>query len=378
MNKIAVWGGGIIAMLMAIVLKKQNYDVALWRQAKSNASNNNQRVFALTSNSLDFLKSIGVWARYPCHAAQAVHQMIIWDGVGNTQLEFDSAEIAKSELAKIVQETALWEACYQELLAQKIPVYEVQSAEQCYHGQDKWHLDVAGGRLLSADVLFIADGAKSVVRDNLKISCKKDSYKQQGLVALVRVSKPHQGRALQIFGIHGPLAFLPLADQYYYSMVWSLDDELAQNYLGLAERGFCDKLQAYWDGYVGDIESVEGLQAYPLHYLHADNYYGENWVLVGDAAHHFHPLAGLGLNVGLADIICLQRLWQNNELNASLSKYQRERRAKIQPLLQMINLIKNSFAINDLIWIKLRNLGIGWINNHVFLKKVMMTMVQSI
>ena len=381
MNKIAVWGGGVVAMLCAIFLKKMQFDVVLWRSSLQKMQGDNKRVFALSRTSLEFLKEMDVWQRLPMNSMQAVEKMLIWDGLGHAQLELNAYDIAQSELAKIVEETALWDACYTLLKSLKIPIFESTSSNACILEKQKWILNMDGGKCVEAEFLCIADGAKSPVREYLKIPCYQGSYHQKGLVAQVKVSKPHQSQALQIFGAHGPLAFLPMHDEYHYSMVWSLDEMLAQNHLQLDEKAFCEKLNRYWDGYVGNVESVTGLKAFPLNFLHAEQYFGENWLLMGDAAHHFHPLAGLGLNAGLADIVCLKKLLQDSAwlLNFSLlAKYQRERKAKIAPLILMMKSIKNCFGNTDVFWVKLRSLGMDWLNHQSLIKKMMMNMVQDL
>jgi 2-octaprenylphenol hydroxylase len=382
MNKIAVWGGGVVAMLCAILLKKNQIDVVLWRPALQKIDGDNKRVFALNQASLNFLKTLDVWQKIPKSSTQPIHNMLVWDGIGHAQLSLNAYDLAQSEVAKIVEESALWQACFEMLKTLKIPVFESEEPNACYQEKDKWVLNLEAGKLVQADFLCVADGARSPVREYLRVPCQKGSYHQKGLVAKVNVTKPHQGQALQIFGAHGPLAFLPLANQNAYSMVWSLDEVLADNYLRLDAKAFCEKLNVYWDGYVGQVESIEGLKSFPLNYLHAKQYYGQNWLLLGDAAHHFHPLAGLGLNAGIADIICLEQLWSSMGLvsfNAALlAKYQRERKAKITTLISMMKWIKNCFGNNDLIWVKLRSFGMDWLNHQSLIKKMMMSMVQDL
>ena len=108
----------------------------------------------------------------------------------------------------------------------------------------------------------------------------------------------------------------------------------------------------------------------------------KHWLLVGDVAHHFHPLAGLGLNAGLADIICLGKLFSEHKEVLStetvLAKYQRERKAKMMPVILGMKLIKNCFGNTDTFWVKFRSLGMDWLNHQSLIKKVMMTLVQDL
>lgn len=378
MNKIAVMGGGVVAMLTAILLKRNQLDVSLWRSFSQKLDGDNKRVFALNRASMTFLKAHGILRHIPEKAMQPIAHMRVWDGLGHALLEFNATDMSRSELARIVEETALWEACYQELNALKIPIYESHSSTSCVQEKNEWIFSLDGGRCIKADFLCVADGARSPVREYLQVPCDKGRYGQKGIVAHVQVTKPHQAQALQIFGAHGPLAFLPLSSPYHYSMVWSLDDELANHYLQVDEQALCQKLNTYWDGYVGDVVGVKGIKSFPLHYLHVKQYYSKNWVILGDAAHHFHPLAGLGLNAGIADVICLEHLLKDRCLNERLlSNYQRNRRAKIMPLMHGMLIIKNCFGNTDGFWVKLRSLGMDWLNHQSLIKKMMMNLVQD-
>lgn len=378
MNKIAVLGGGVVAMLTAILLKKNRKDVMLWRSSGQKLEGDNKRVFALNRASITFLKVHGILSYLPEQAMQPIAHMRVWDGLGHAFMEFNAQDVHQSELARIVEEPALWEACYQILSELKIPVYESHASFSCVQEKEEWIFSLEAGRCIKADFLCVADGARSPVREYLQVPCEKGSYGQKGIVAHIQVTKPHQAQALQIFGAHGPLAFLPLSSPYHYSMVWSLDDALANHYLELDEQALCQKLNTYWDGYVGRVVAVKGIQSFPLHYLHVNQYYGRNWMLLGDAAHHFHPLAGLGLNAGIADVICLERLLKSQALDERLlSVFQRERRAKIMPLIYGMLIIKNCFGNTDGFWVKLRSLGMDWLNHQSLIKKMMMNMVQD-
>ena len=112
MNKVAVWGGGIIAMITAILLKKNQIDVSLWRPALQKIQGENKRVFALSHTSLKLLKDFEIYQNIPSDAQQAIKKMLIWDGLGHAQLELQASEIGQSQLAMIVEEQALWEACW--------------------------------------------------------------------------------------------------------------------------------------------------------------------------------------------------------------------------------------------------------------------------
>lgn len=374
MNKIAVYGGGVIAMTLAIGLKKQGIDVALWRPAFAPLSQDTKRVFALNDASMQLLKQLHISLK---DHALAVRRMLVWDENTGAQIEFNSHDLGQSKVASIVEEPFLWQQTYDALLAAQIPIVDLKDKIVQHDAEGVWHAEE-----YHAHFLCIADGARSAMRQHLKVPCEQASYHQMGIVAKVKMSQSNDKTAFQVFGKYGPLAFLPLKDKYTYSIVWSLDTEMARHYLSLDKENFYLKLEHALGGHLGHVEAVEGIQSYPLNMLHAQQYYGSNWVLVGDAAHQFHPLAGLGLNVGLADVKLLLKLVEENSKSVvcsiMLRRYQRERRAILVPLIYSMKMIKNCFSNQFSPWVKLRSIGMDLLNHQAFLKKLMMNWVRDV
>jgi len=370
MNKIAVYGGGIIAMLLAIALKEQKREVVMWRPFFKTPQGPNRRVFALNQAAIHFLQQLGV----VLDGATAVEHMLIWDEHTGASVHFHSADVGCFYLTKIVNETHLWQKLWEKVQQLSIPVLELTSDEVFQDENGLWH----GGNN-EAPFVCIADGAHSAIRDKLQVPCEHDSYNQLALVADVNVTGGDRNTAYQVFGPHGPLAFLPLPDGHGYSIVWSLDTTIAEHYLSLSLPELTIKLAQATDNALGEIVSIESLRSYPLHMLHAKQYYGKNWLLVGDSAHYFHPLAGLGLNMGIGDVACLTRLCvDTSSIEKFLGPYQRERKATLTPVIMGMKLIKNCFGIQQPFWVKFRSKGMDWLDHQLLLKKMMLKIIQDI
>jgi 2-octaprenyl-3-methyl-6-methoxy-1,4-benzoquinol hydroxylase/2-octaprenylphenol hydroxylase len=158
---------------------------------------------------------------------------------------------------------------------------------------------------VSARLLVAADGAASPLRAMAGIGTRGRDYHQRGVVAHVHTERPHANTAWQRFLPTGPLALLPLADGRC-SIVWSLPEDEAEHVLALDEAAFCDAVGVASDFRLGRITATGARAAFPLQLKLAERYDAERFVLLGDAAHAVHPLAGQGVNLGLRDVIELR------------------------------------------------------------------------
>ena len=365
-KQVAVYGGGIIAMLTALSLKQKGFSPKLWRGPKHTAT---KRVFALNHASMAFLEKLKIEKPTSC----AVKRMHIWDGVSGASLLLKASDNQQSALAYIVDEALLWQAIYKVFVEQDIPLHEHALGQSPVLEQDIWRLNEDE----TASIMCIAEGAKSSLRESLNVSCERDDYQQLGIVAEVVCDRPHQGVAYQVFTPNGPLAFLPLIKPSHYSIVWSLDESVAKHHLSLSSDDFIQQLNLSAAGQVGNCVEVSKRHDFALKMLHAKTYFGKNWILLGDSAHHFHPLAGLGLNAGIADIISLSQFESPFTLT-NLARFQRERRAKMGLLISGMKAFKQGFANTNTWWVGLRGFGIDCLNQQRFLKKWMMSMVEEV
>jgi 2-octaprenyl-3-methyl-6-methoxy-1,4-benzoquinol hydroxylase/2-octaprenylphenol hydroxylase len=171
--------------------------------------------------------------------------------------------------------------------------------------EDRIQLELVGGETLSASLLVAADGAASPLRRLAGIGTRGRDYAQRAVVAHVTTERPHQATAWQRFLPGGPLALLPLADGRS-SIVWSLPEAEARRVLALDEPAFLDELGVASDFRLGRIIASTPRAGFPLKLQLAERYQAERLVLLGDAAHAVHPLAGQGVNLGLRDVADLR------------------------------------------------------------------------
>jgi len=226
-----------------------------------------------------------------------------------------------------------------------------------------------------------ADGGNSPIRKLANIDTKEWDYDHTAVVTTVKTELPHGARALQRFMSTGPLAFLPLSprqdssDQQYCSIVWSCLPELAESLMQLSDTDFNESLEQAIESKLGKIESSAKRFAVPLRQRHGKKYSQSNVVLVGDAAHTIHPLAGQGVNLGLLDVAALaEELSQGLASGRAvfdpvvLGRYERKRRGHNIATMWAMEGFKRLFAEQALPVRWLRNVGLRGVNNLPLLK----------
>ncbi|MDT8282895.1 MAG: FAD-dependent monooxygenase, partial [Gammaproteobacteria bacterium] len=308
-------------------------------------------------------------------------KMFVWDQKGVGQIQFDSAELGVSELGIIIENSVLQHMLLERVKAAgNIRCFCPQEIEQINYQQkvEGGHalstITLSSGAWLSAKLLVGADGTNSKVREVAAIQRSQQSYQQQGLVCNVSTSERHQNTAWQCFMPSGPLALLPLFNGQC-SIVWSLDDDAANEKMALDEKRFKQVLAEACEYKLGEITEVGQRFLFPLQHGHASDYVKPGLALIGDAAHSIHPLAGQGANLGIADAVALAevigtakkagRQWASLH---TLSKYQRQRKGANQVMELSMTGFKELFGRDNAVLSEIRNAGLSLVNHLPALK----------
>jgi len=286
------------------------------------------RVYALSRASQRLLDLCAVWENLPAQRVFAYERMCVWDasGVaqGNGSLSFDCAEIGEPNLGFIVEGRALQESSLRAARAAGGVIIEAGVQEVAVTGTEA-RIRLNDGRDLGARLLIAADGAESKTRELLGIDTAGHAYHQDALVAHVRTAEAHRNTAWQRFLSTGPLAFLPLPDGRS-SIVWSVTRAEATRLRVLDSGAFGAALTAASGNVLGEVELTTPVASFPLKLHYALKYAQPRAVLLGDAAHAVHPLAGQGLNLGLLDCASLADVLRAAGEPALLGEYRLLRR----------------------------------------------------
>lgn len=347
---VCIRGDGMVGRTLALLLARQRLRVGL--VMREPAAKEDVRAYSLNSRSRDLLSSVRCWPS-PQHATP-VQQMRVWGDDGGLVC-FDSP--TPDGLAWIVD----------------VPVLENLLGEAVQHQADITCLQQPA----SAALTVICEGRHSSTRDELGVTFDALPYQQHAVAARVRGSIAHRQQALQWFAHHGEgleiLALLPLGGTQgdTAALVWSLPPPRAQHMLSFNAPAFCDALQEASHGLLGQLELISERAVWPLQLARAQQWTGQfangnSWALAGDAAHNIHPLAGLGLNLGLADVAELAHVlqlrqtteyWRSAGDRYFLRRYERARKADMLPTWLACDGLQRLFAHPNTSIQSLRNWG---------------------
>ncbi|MEO8747029.1 MAG: UbiH/UbiF/VisC/COQ6 family ubiquinone biosynthesis hydroxylase [Rhodanobacter sp.] len=302
---VAIVGGGMAGAATALALARAGFATALLeaRQPRAWSADDecDLRVVGLAPSSMLLLSELGVWTSIREARCGAFSQMHVWDAQGGAAIHFDASTDGRAELGCIVENHLVQSVLWNALPAAGVRVMCPAEVQELHAGTERIELALADGSSVSARLVVAADGAASPLRQLAGIATRGRAYDQRAVVAHVTTERAHESTAWQRFLPGGPLALLPLGDGRS-SIVWSLPEALAQRVLALDDRGFMDALGAASDFRLGRIMATTQRAAFPLKLQLATAYQAPRMVLLGDAAHTVHPLAGQGVNLGLRDV----------------------------------------------------------------------------
>ncbi|MGL6605800.1 FAD-dependent 2-octaprenylphenol hydroxylase [Aeromonas hydrophila] len=352
---VVIVGGGMVGLGLAAALKGSVLKVAvvegqLPEPALDEVPDN--RVSALSLASQRILQQVGAWRGIEARRLQPYMQMEVWEQDSFGRIAFDAASLRQPELGHIVENRVIQLALLEAILdGDNIQLLSPARASSLQSGEAGSLLLLEDGRALSAKLVVAADGAHSWVRRQADIPLTSWDYGHHALVATVRCAEPHEAVARQIFTPEGPLAFLPLWQPDLCSIVWSVPAKRAEALCQCDEEQFNRQLTTAFDGRLG-LCKVEGARsAIPLTARYARDFARERLVLVGDAAHTIHPLAGQGVNLGLLDAAALaEQILRNQAAGkdigrlANLRGYERWRKSEAASMLAAMEGLKRLFA----------------------------------
>jgi 2-polyprenyl-6-methoxyphenol hydroxylase-like FAD-dependent oxidoreductase len=358
---VQVQGAGIVGRSLALALARGGLQVALRPGGpRATAEHDDVRAYALNAGSVALLRSLKVWDALPTSAVTPVFDMQVQGDAPASAIDFSAWQQAVSALAWITDAAVL----ERELAA------AVRFAP---------HISVLEpGVEVQAGLTALCEGQASAARDALGVRFDRLPYGHQAIAARLTSTRGHQGIARQWFRSPDVLALLPFDAPVAgssYALVWSLPDERAAALLAMDAAAFEHELMAATGAAVGELRLGSERTAWPLMQATASAWCGPGWVLLGDAAHVVHPLAGQGLNLGLADVAALVRViaarepWRPLGDEKLLRRYARDRIAPTWAMGHLTDGLLRLFAHQTPAARELRNRGLTLVNRFTPLKR---------
>ena len=350
---VEVRGSGIVGSCLALSLARLGLSVQLNVEVGTGDASADVRAFALNAASVRLLQGLKVWGDLPIQARTAVRQMTVQGDTPGSMLEFSAWQQRLGELAWIVDAPALEAA-----LASAVRYAPHVERLMC----------TTLGALPTTALTALCEGRYSGSRLGLGVAVDRRAYDHSAIAARVIAHAPHQGRARQWFRAPDVLALLPFdmpKAGRSYAIVWSMPDQQKNELMQLVDADFAARLS---DAAGERLDLASTRACWSLGRAEAESWCGPGWVLLGDAAHVIHPLAGQGLNLGLADVATLTRViaerepWRALGDEKLLRRYVRDRAAPTLAMTLVTDGLLNLFAHPDPALRELRNRGLALVN----------------
>jgi 2-octaprenylphenol hydroxylase len=347
---VVVVGGGAVGASAAAALAQSGFDVALVEPNAPTAARDDApldaRVIALSPASVRFIERLGAWP-LPATRAFAYRDMDV--RASDEVLHFGRELVAEPALGWIVELRALQARLF-DAARSRVTAVHASRVVECERGEREARLELDDGTRLRARLVVSAEGGRSSLREAAGIGVDTRDYRCRAIVAHLTTERPNPGTAFQRFLKGGPLAFLPI-DDGRSSLVWTRPEAEADSLLTLDDAAFCAAVSEASGLRFGRVVASTPRVVFPLRLQLAQRFHAERLVLLGDTAHVVHPLAGLGLNLGLIDAAALVDVLvdareRGRDLGnvATLSRFDSWRRSDTHTAARAIDAIERGFG----------------------------------
>ncbi|MCF7642328.1 MAG: ubiquinone biosynthesis protein UbiH [Pseudomonadales bacterium RIFCSPHIGHO2_12_FULL_40_16] len=378
-QEVIIVGGGMVGLSLALMLAKQNIAVKLLEAIKyPNYDDENlapyhssfdARNSALSRRTVQIYQELGLWRALQEHATPILEVNITEQGsFGKARLKAEQEKV--ESFGQVIENAWLGRVLLTEV--QKQPLIELidgVQVTQLTQDADMAYIDASRGEeqlSLQAKLVIAADGRDSFCRKALGIGASEHDYDQVAIVTTVQTSKPHNHVGFERFSSLGPLALLPLPGEYRRSVVWPVKKGTEGEWLGDEnDQHFLDALQDTYGDRAGKFQKTGKRFSFPLSQVLAEKQAVGRVVLMGNAAHTIHPVAGQGFNLCMRDAHVLVRylteqIAQNADLGdaAMLQAYEASRLTDQQRVIKFCDSVVRGFSNSNPILKFIRNTGL--------------------
>lgn len=362
---VVVIGGGLAGASCALSINKLNpsLNIAVIEANQVNEDYHpsfDDRSIALAQQSVEYLQHLHLFEKNAPYVA-AINEVSVSDRGHFGKTRINANEFNKPSLGYVVEVNPFGRALHQHLSKSTVHLFcpdNVSSIKQTLHSNV---LTLQSGQQLSAKLIVIADGAQSPTRKLLDLNFTTQPYAQGAIIANVEVDGGHNNHAFERFTEHGPIALLPMSHNRY-SLVWCMNKEQIETRLALSEEDFITVLQSAFGYRAGQFTKVGMRASYPLVYGQAESLIAHRTVVIGNAAHAIHPIAGQGFNLGLRDVQVLSELIATHQHDigsyAFTRNYAQLRKGDINTVMTLTDALVRLFSNSSRVLALGRSLGL--------------------
>ncbi|WP_417699031.1 2-octaprenyl-6-methoxyphenyl hydroxylase [Pseudoalteromonas lipolytica] len=314
---VVIIGGGLAGASCALGLKHSNKQLSIAVIEANEVSANyhpsfDDRSIALAQQSVQYLQFINA---FDCQAqfAAAIEKVTVSDRGHFGKTHIDCHEYAQDALGYVVEVNPFGRSLHQQLTRTDVSLFCPDTVAKIEYQADAANVTLSSGEQLSAKLVVIADGANSSSRKLANIEFNTRPYQQGAIIANIEVAGGHHHHAFERFTEHGPMALLPMSNNRY-SLVWCMEPEHIDAHMALSDDAFLAALQKSFGYRAGTFSKVGMRASYPLVYGKVDALSSHRTVLIGNAGHAIHPIAGQGFNLGLRDVQLLCDMAHRSDL----------------------------------------------------------------
>lgn len=366
---VLIVGGGLVGGSLALALRDQPLKIGLVEAlstAERAASTSGDRALALSRGTVQQLKALGLWPEVAANSMAIRHIHVSDQGhFGKTRLKADDPGV--EALGHVVVARVLEKVLDQQLAESQIQRFCPARVMSLKAGPDRALVALREGDndvVVSARLVVAADGGTSTVRSLLGIQQEIHDYDQTAIVTDVHTEEDTRHTAFERFTPSGPLALLPL-EAHRCSVVWTLGREDAEEVLRQGDKELTARLREAFGFWLGDLTLANPPVGFPLRLIQAESMVHQRVVLIGNAMHQIHPVAGQGFNLGLRDAAVLaDRLLTQHRLGKDigdpdfLHHYARARQEDLKTVIRFTDGLVKVFSNTFPPLVALRNLAL--------------------
>ena len=372
MKNILIIGDGIIGMLAAIVLSNIYKNIYLVKSSKKKYYKSKiDRFFSINLLSQYFFMKNDIWSDIVVSKPQPYNKIITWDDAIEDNLIFESSSISYDSLGYIVKETSIIDSLLNRLVNIKnvISIKDVDVREI----RDNTHTMILyNGESIDLDLILKSDKSMDTLLGSDDFKSNVVNYNQHALVVDLFLDKiSMQNIAYQKFIEGQIMGLLPISNNQY-NLIWSVNNDFLGNLKNNNDAKILSILNSHLSEKIGTIKNISNRIIFPLSGFHVDSYIKNNILVIGGAAHSVHPMAGLGLNMGIQDIFLLENSFlkintDNYDITQVLQNFNRSCTEENKKTYNTINFLKKFYS-DKLIPDFFRSKSLSLFNKNIYLK----------